>query len=425
MPPMADDRTRIRPLMIDSLQRLAPRIEREWKAVGCAVAAFPALAARLLEDAQPHRHYDLASLAGWTRRHRTFPAACNPFGPFGPPAFTVWSNGRFFVNVYAYTSPEVLIHDHDFAGAFVNLRGTTLHATYEFPDAERIAPQVHVGELALHQVEMVEEGDVRRIDPGRRFIHQVWHLDHPTVVLVIRTGPLPSPARRQFQYLHAGIATEVFRNDLMSVDTPARYRYTRKMAECLHASADHGIDYLKDLVRHEQPWDAAWHLLENWRRLRDLGALDELIRAGARPQGTWFAGLVDGGSELDLFQSVRWANVRSVQDRIVLALLLTCRGWTPMREWLERLLPGAAPEESFVDTLSRLGDAGVIPLQLGAEGSAMLSCILNSGGKRSAWRRQVKDSFDIGSRGDWSVANSIERTLRQHRMLKRLFLKAS
>src|ERR1041385_1352060 len=165
MPPMADD-------MIDSLRRLAARIDREWKGVGHRAAAFPAVAARALEDARPHRHYDLASLADWTREQRSFPAACNPFGPFGPPAFTVWSNGRFFVNVYAYTTPEVLIHDHDFAGAFVNLRGSTLHVTYEFPDADRIAPQVHVGELTLHHVEAIGEGDVRRIDPGRRFIHR-------------------------------------------------------------------------------------------------------------------------------------------------------------------------------------------------------------------------------------------------------------
>ncbi|HYR29060.1 MAG TPA: hypothetical protein VEU30_11385, partial [Thermoanaerobaculia bacterium] len=165
--------------MIDSLRRLAARIDREWRAGGSRVAAFPAIAARVLEDAQPQREYDLGSLADWTLSQRTFPAPCNPFGPLGPPAFTIWSDGRFFANVYAYTTPEVVIHDHDFAGAIINLSGTTIHATYEFPDAERIAPEVHVGELAIREVEVVRPGDVRRIDPGRRFIHQVWHVDQP------------------------------------------------------------------------------------------------------------------------------------------------------------------------------------------------------------------------------------------------------
>jgi len=408
--------------MIDSLRRLAARIDSEWKPAGSRVSAFPAIAARALSDAQPHRQYDLASLAEWTLSQRSFPQACNPFGPQGPPAFTIWSDGRFFANIYAYATPEVVIHDHDFAGAFVNLSGTTIHATYEFADAERIVPAVHVGELAVHDVEVVRPGDVRRIDPGRRFIHQVWHVDQPTVVLVIRTGPRSAPSRRQFQYLRAGIATEVFRDDAMSVRGPERFRYTRKMAECLRASSSGGVDYLKLLLQHEQPWDAAWHLLDHWRYLRSLGALDDLIRLGSRHQGAWFAGLSDAGSEVDLFNSIQWASVRSVQDRIALALLLTFRGWHPMREWLERLLPGAAPEDRFVESLGRLGDEGTIPLQLGPEGQAMLSCILKSNGNRNAWRREVRESFEVANRGDWAVASAIDRKLREHRLLETLFV---
>jgi hypothetical protein len=409
-------------LMIDSLRRLAARIDSEWKSAGSRVSSFPAVAARLLSEAQPHREYDLASLARWTLTSRKFPPACNPFGPAGPPAFTVWSDGRFFVNVYVYTTPEVVIHDHDFAGAFVNLSGTTVHATYEFADAERIDAAVHIGELAIREVEVVREGDVRRIDPGRRFIHQVWHVDQPTVVLVIRTGPRSAPSRRQFQYLRAGIATEVFRDDAMSVGAPERYGYTRKMAECLRSSSGGGVDYLKLLLQHEQPWDAAWHLLENWRHLHTLGALDDLIRFGARHQGVWFSGLSNAGREVDLFNSIDWANVRSVQDRVTLALLLTFQGWQPMREWLERLLPGEAPEDRFIDSLSRLGAAGAIPLQLGAEASAMLSCILKSDGSRGAWRREVRESFEVRNRGDWATANALERKLREHRLLEPLFV---
>ena len=410
--------------MIDFLRRLAARIDREWKRTGSKASVFPAVAARVLSDAQPHRQYDLQALAGWTLARRTFPPACNPFGPFGPPAFTIWSDGRFFANLYAYMTPEVVIHDHDFAGAFINLSGTTIHATYEFADAERVAPEVQVGALAMRGVEVVRPGDVRRIDPGRRFIHRVWHLDQPTVVLVIRTGPLPAPARRQFQYLHTGFATEVVRDDALSVSAPERFQYARKMIECLRTSPGGGVDYLRLLLREERPWDAFWHFMENWRHLRTIGALEELIRHGARHQGAWFAGVADAGSEIDLFQSIDWPGVRSIEDRIALALLMTFRGWRPMREWLETLLPGAAAEDRFADSLRRLGDEGAIPLQLGDEGRAMLSCILKSDGNRSAWRQSVRESFEIGTRGDWAVANAVERTLRGHRLLQPLFIEA-
>lgn len=407
--------------MIDSLRRLAARIDREWKSAGSKVSAFPAIAARVLSDAQPHRQYDLGALAGWTLSRRTFPPACNPFGPSGPPAFTIWSGGGFFANVYAYTTPEVVIHDHDFAGAFINLSGRTIHATYEFAGAERVAPEVHLGGLALHEVELVGPGDVRRIDPGRKFIHQVWHVDQPTVVLVIRTGPLPAPARRQFQYLHAGFATEVFRDEAMSVGAPERFQYARKMTECLRTSDHGGIDYLRLLLQRERPWDALWHLLSNWRYLYTRGALEDLIEHGVRHQGAWFAGLADAGRETDLFVSIDWANVRSAQDRVVLALLMTYQGWQPMRAWLERLLPGGTPEDRLVESLERLGNEGAIPLQLGPEGRAMLACILKSDGDRGAWRRQVRESFEIQGRGDWAVANAVERALGKHRLLQPLF----
>jgi len=407
--------------MIDSIRRIGERIDSEWKSSGSKVSALPAVAARVLHDEQPHRHYDLSKLAQWTLSQRTYPQACNPFGPLGPPAFTVWANGNLFANVYAYTTPEVVIHDHDFAGAFINLSGTTLHVTYEFDDAERVDPTLHVGDLAVRDVEVVRTGDVRRIDAGRRFIHQVWHVDQPTVVLVIRTGPLPRPARRQFQYLHAGFATEVFRDASMLLDAPERFRYTQKMAQCLSSSSRDTVAYLKTLLRIERPWDAAWHFLDHWRDLRAIGALDDMLRIGARHQGRWFAGLAKAGDEVDLFTSIQWSGVRSIDDRIALALLMTFDGWAPMREWVEHLLPDSDPEERFVDTLRRLGDAGAIPLQLGDGGAAMLTCILKSDGNRDAWRRSVRETFSIEQRSDWTLANSIDRTLREHRLLKPLF----
>jgi hypothetical protein len=114
--------------------------------------------------------------------------------------------------------------------------------------------------------------------------------------------------------------------------------------------------------------------------------------------------------------------VRSVEDRIALALLMTFRGWRPMREWLERLLPGAVPEDRFVESLARLGDEGLIPLQLGPQGQAMLSILLKSDGNRAAWRRSVRESFAIEDRRDWATAGAVERALREHRLLAPLGL---
>ncbi|HEX4684280.1 MAG TPA: hypothetical protein VH277_16295, partial [Gemmatimonadaceae bacterium] len=233
--------------MIAALRNLGQRIDAEWKAAGYKPGDLPAIASRALTESRPDREYDLGVLADWTLTVPAFPDACNPFGPLGPPAFTVWSNPHFFVNVYVYTTPEVVVHDHDFSGAFMNLSGVTIHCTYAFGGGDAIDETVHVGALRLEGIEAISEGKVRPIEAGERFIHQVWHISQPTVVLVVRTPPL-TPSPRQFQYLRPSIATQVFRSDSLSIGYPERFSYTRKMAEGLRTS-DAGIGYVRQLVR--------------------------------------------------------------------------------------------------------------------------------------------------------------------------------
>ncbi|HSY50273.1 MAG TPA: hypothetical protein VLC46_15785 [Thermoanaerobaculia bacterium] len=363
--------------MIAALRKLSERIDAEWKGAGYGPGDLPAIASRVLADSRPDREYDLGALADWTLTAPEFPDACNPFGPLGPPAFTVWSNPHFFVNVYVYTTPEVVVHDHDFSGAFMNLSGVTIHCTYELGGAEAIDETVHVGALRLKNIEAISEGRVRTIEAGEGFIHQVWHISLPTVVLVVRTPPL-TPSPRQFQYLRPSIATQVFRNDSLSVGYPKRFAYTRKMAECLRTSTD-GVGYVKLLMRQEQPWDAVWHLMENWRYLRGTGALEDVIALGAKHQGEWFAAMEHAGMDYDVFASINWPGVVLARDRIVLALLLSFRAWRPIRKALEGLLPGVDAPAQVLETLGSLVDAGAIALDLRPELRPLLAGVLRDG----------------------------------------------
>jgi hypothetical protein len=385
--------------MIAVLRSLAERIDVEWKAAGYKPVDLPTIAARLMAETRPDRAYDLGALADWTFTETDFPASCNPFGPAGPPAFTVWSNPHFFVNVYAYTTPEVVIHDHDFAGAFINLSGVTIHCTYEFAAADSIDSNIQVGGLRLRGIEAIGDGSVRRIEPGQGFIHQVWHISQPTVVLVVRTPPLTA-TQRQFQYVRPSIATQVYRSADHSFAFPERFRHTRKMAECLRVSPA-GVGYVKRLVEHERPWDAVWHLLENWLYLQQTGALEEVIARGAKYQGEWFAGIAAAGSELQVFTSINWRAVVSARERIVMALLLTFRSWSPMRQALEGLLPGIDPSRQVVESLTRLAGASTIPLELNPPEQALLTAML-----RGEESEEAVDGL---------------RTLRQQPLLRPLF----
>ena len=407
--------------MIAALQQLAARLDAEWRAAGYKPRLFPALAARSLAELGPQRGDPLAEIAGWVSGTRDFPAACNPFGPLGHPAFTVWSNGRFYVNLYAYLTPEVVVHDHNFAGAFVNLAGRTVHCTYAFAHGERVDPSVRVGDVALDDVEMIKEGMVRRIEPGTALIHQVWHVSRPTIVLIIRTPALSGRAARQFQYLRPAIATEVFRDPTLSRSSPERFQYTSKVAECLRGTPG-AVPYVSSLVEREHPWHAVWHLVDHWQLLETSGTLGETIERAAQRHGAWFRAMERAGRKLVLFHSINWRAVAAEQDRIVMAMLLTLDSWSRIAPALRMLLPGVAPHDAVLATLRRLSDERAIPLALREEPLALLRCEMQSEGNEHAWKRVMRETFDLSGRKSWSAARMLQRDLREHELLRPLFV---
>lgn len=396
--------------MIPSLRKLALRLDAAWQQEGFRIAAFPKVAARLLTDQRPDRDYQLTSLAEWVLGSKTYPQSCNPFGATGPPAFTVWANGRFFVNVYAYMTPEVVIHDHNFAGAFVNVAGKTIHCTWSFSDSESIDPSVRIGALSVNHVETIEEGTVREIEPGAGFIHQVWHLSRPTVVIVIRTPGLPPRSLRQFEYFRPAVATETIRDATFAPRAPQRFQYARKMMQCLRGSPE-GVHFLARLVERERPWDAVWHLVENWRLLQDSAALPDVIRRGARRHGQWFHSMESVAMRANLFYGIEWRRVTAERDRIVLAFLLTFESWPAISTALQSVFPDAPPIKVVVDSLGQLAKQRIIPLGLDDERCAMLHCMLASHGNNGEWKTLVRQSFDIGGRAGWAAARQAKNSL--------------
>jgi len=364
--------------VIRALGKLAVRLDAEWKAAGYRTGVFPKLAARHLDAFRPENGDRLGALSEWLLRSRSFPPPLNPFGAAGPPAFTVWANPRFVVNVYAYMTPAVVIHDHNFAGAFVNVLGRSLHCTFGFAGAERINPSVQVGALTLRAGDLIPENRVETIEAGSGFIHQVWHLGQPTIVVVIRTRALSRRAVRQFQYLRPGVATEILRDATMVHRTSQRFEYTRKLMECLRGSSD-GVTYATQLIKEERPWEAVWHLVENWQFLQSTGALDDVIARAAKSHGSWFRAMETAGPSIVLFYSINWHRVLRESDRVVVAALLTLDSWPQIAHVLRSLWPDTPPEVLVADSLRRLSKAGAIPLRLTDERHAALLAALRAG----------------------------------------------
>ena len=100
----------------------------------------------------------------------------------------IYRDRNFYVELLLWTKATARIHQHGFCGAFKVLVGSSLHTEYEFVVQADIGNDVAVGELTARGSEHLTQGAVRKITAGASgLIHSLYHLDNPSLSLVVRT----------------------------------------------------------------------------------------------------------------------------------------------------------------------------------------------------------------------------------------------
>jgi len=91
-----------------------------------------------------------------------------------------------------------------------------------------------LGEIELDHCELLKVGDVRKILPGRDFIHSLFHLDQPSATIVVRThrSPLNLP---QFDYRKPFLAMDPFFSE---PNLTKKMQAITMMLRAKHADAD-------------------------------------------------------------------------------------------------------------------------------------------------------------------------------------------
>jgi len=135
---------------------------------------------------------------------------------FGQPPLTVYCGRRFYIEALTWMNATMAIHQHGFAGAFCVLQGSSIHCTYAFREHSRTTERLLVGDLVNLEAEHLRQGDVRRIASGRGFIHALYHLEQPSVSVVVRTTEDLS-AGIPYSYFPPYIAIDPFDRDLWTI----------------------------------------------------------------------------------------------------------------------------------------------------------------------------------------------------------------
>lgn len=178
------------PLVLwNQLQCLGRAVEDEYWAKSYNEACFGALAEHALLNAGLDERTALEEAFEWLMPPRAHPQFAND--NFGDLSVVVYRSETFMVQVLFWVSSPMSIHQHSFSGAFEVLAGSSIHARYRFDEDRRINSNFRVGSCRLEEVELLTQGEVRRIESGAGLTHGLYHLERPSISVVIRTHHEP------------------------------------------------------------------------------------------------------------------------------------------------------------------------------------------------------------------------------------------
>jgi len=189
--------------------RLGDEVEAAWRDANYDELQLPAIAKRKLIEHDLPSNVSPFDVLEWAMMRPELPPQADPNASFGDPPITVYSGARFHIDVYFWFTGTTAIHQHAFSGAFQVFAGSSIHSWYEFFPDDHVNVFMQFGRMELKVCELLKAGDVQEIIAGCSYIHSLFHLDDPSVTIVVRTrkSPMYLP---QYSYHKPHLALDPF-----------------------------------------------------------------------------------------------------------------------------------------------------------------------------------------------------------------------
>ncbi|HEX8114133.1 MAG TPA: hypothetical protein VF516_40660 [Kofleriaceae bacterium] len=339
------------------IEDLGAEIEHAWRDAQYRAEEFAAIAQAALERRALPAHTWVERIFRWFLSAPQIPHQ-PPHFAFGEPPIQLYAGRRFYIEALFWTDGTTAIHEHCFSGAFQVLMGGSIHTTYRFERTETISRELVLGKLAADRSELLRAGDIRPIVSGDRFIHSLFHLERPSLTLVVRTRH-DAGSGPQYVYRPPGIAYDPFIPDeraarllrLLEVLDPQRPETSGLLAE-MAASADLG---------------SVVAMLVHWCSLHpiDPGACDALLAIVGRRHRALAESLRAAIQEARRQALIihRRRSHRRPEHRFFLAMLLHVGDREQILQLVTQQFPGADPIELIMTWVEELVTApsGSVP----------------------------------------------------------------
>ena len=336
-------------------KELGDTVLEHWKRDNFSLAKFPDIAAAALDAKPPARKVKLPTLMRDFLLNDDQPAQTD--SPFGEPELVVYSHPRFYIQLLFWMDGTTAIHQHEFSGAFHVMHGSSIHAHYQFENAQPVTPYIRIGDLRMRKMEILETGRTVPIVSGQQDIHSLFHLDSPSATVVVRTQHDPGTGP-QLNYMPPHIAFDPHFSD-------ALMRRRKQLLDILDQAGDARyaslvMEMIADLD-FERGFSLLSHCIES---LQHLGLWDAVLRIFESKHAELAAGV-----SATLAEDVRRTAIKSMRStitspehRFFLALLMNAPSRNDLLSLVKQRVADESPEAvvlRWAEELMEMTESGV------------------------------------------------------------------
>lgn len=357
---------------MEFFQRLGSLVSRLWKERNYNEEYFPEIASQGLAELPPHQHVSLWDVAKWGLTAERIPTQADLGAKFGQPPLTVYTGRDFRIEVLFWVQGIPAIHQHSFSGAFHVMHGSSLQSLWEFEPKEQVAMRLALGRVSLKKAELLLKGDSRPIIGGQQFIHSTFHLDRPSLTVVVRTlgeiDKLP-----QYSYLPPTIGYA------QDHDVPSVQRRTQLLRMLLISGK---LAEYSEIARHilgtEDAYSVFHFLLSTFEMLEDEDERHNLLLTARLKHPKLIEALQPA-----LLQVERRDRIVRIREQIsnsdlqfFLAVLLNVPDRSAILRLIEQRYPSRDPVTAIVTWVRELSEMGVLGVRFHESWLLMLQCLL-------------------------------------------------
>ncbi|MDB4408589.1 hypothetical protein N9192_00100 [Akkermansiaceae bacterium] len=335
-------------------EKLGGTVLERWREINFSLEAFSELARIAIDEAPPSKNVDLEEVIQEFLANDDQPFQSQ--SGFGQPELVAFNDPRFYIQILFWMEGTTKIHQHEFSGAFHVMAGSSVHSQFDFKSAQSVTPHISTGELRMNKIELLETGRTIPITSGRECIHSLFHLDTPSVTVVVRTHHDPGTGP-QYNYLPPHIAVDPLHADaltmrrkqlldvLETLDDPSYVTQVRGMVESL--DFERGFHILLHVMGRLQ-------LLDKW---------EVMLTAFQARHGELAKGVPDTLAEChrrEFITQMRY-HIEDPDHRFFLALLMNVQN----RDDILALIIARFPDQSPTETILGWAEELIEPTDFG------------------------------------------------------------